>query len=144
MQALRNFLEFKESIHPMASPSKLCSACLGALQSGLEDIVEKTLFKDCTHHTNFADFRDAVARECFICVKLWDSISDESLAGWSKDPVSWKPFRCWLERRPWALEWYGAIYWHIIYLVFDIELVGLKYKGNVFCLFPRDGASTSI
>jgi hypothetical protein len=125
----------------MASPSKLCSACLGALQSGLVDVVEKTLFKEFTHHTNFADFRDAVGFECFICVKLWDSISDERLADWLEYPLSWKSFKCGLERRPWAPEMYGVIYWHIIYLIFDTGRVDLKYRGNVFCLFPSDGAS---
>jgi hypothetical protein len=128
----------------MASPSKLCSACVNALESGLKIIETEGIYKDCTHHTSFADFRDAVARDCFICVKLWDSISDESLADWSKDPVGWTPFRCYLHRRPWAPDWYGDIYWHIRYVEFDAGPAELKYRGNVFCLLPTDGASISI
>jgi hypothetical protein len=115
--------------------SKLCSACFEALQSSLPAI-EKELHKTCTHHTNFADLRDAAARECFICVKLWDSISDECLADWSNDPTSWAPFKVSLGRRPWAAERYGAVYWHMRYLVFSCFMADIKYGGNVFCLFP--------
>ncbi len=128
----------------MASPSKLCPACLGALQSSMDHVADKSLYKDCTHHATFADFRDAAASACFICSRLWDSISDESLAEWSRDPGSRKPPKCWLERRAWAPEWYGAIYWHIRYLVFDLGLLDLKYSGNVFCLYPVSGTQTCI
>ena len=127
----------------LASPSELCRACRRALESSMED-VEKSLYKNCTHHATFADFRDAAASACFICAKLWDSISDESLAAWSRDPESQKPFKCWLERRAWAPEWYGAVYWHIRYLVFDPGLIDLKYKENVFCLFPVSGTQSCI
>ncbi|KAM5344461.1 hypothetical protein ACJ41O_012997 [Fusarium nematophilum] len=128
----------------MATPSNLCSTCLGVLQSGLEE-VEKTLSKDYIHHTSFASFQEAVVRECFICAKLWHSISDVSLADLLKDPVSWKPLRCTLERRAWAAEWYGAVYWHIRYLIFDIGLrVDLKYAGDVFCLFPGENGKPSL
>lgn len=130
----------------MASLNTLCSACLGALHPGLEDVLEELMSTVGTHHAGFADFRDAVAHECYICVRLWDSIGDESLARWSEDPASWKPLRCWIERRPWAPEWYGAIYWHIRYLVFEFRtgMDDLKYRGNVFCLCPRKSMLTRV
>lgn len=125
----------------MSDTCDLCSACLSILQLNLEEAAERTLYQECKHHATYTDFREAVVHKCVICVRLWESISEESLAEWSKNSQTWKPFRCWLERRPWAPEWYGAIYWHFIYLVFDTGVVDVKYRGNVFCFLPSDGMS---
>jgi hypothetical protein len=120
----------------MASPSKLCSVCVEILQSGLEG-VEKSLHKKCAHHKTFDGFKQAAESGCFICARLWDAVSDVSIVSWEEDPTTWKVFKCWVERRPWAPERYEPIYWLIRYLVFTANLThDLKYKGNVFCLTP--------
>jgi hypothetical protein len=123
----------------MVDPSKLCSVCFDMLHPGLE-AVENSLLADCQHHSTFSSFKQAVEDGCFICAKLWDSVTDVSIIGWSNEPRSWIPFECGLERRPWAPRWYGAIYWHIRYLaIYMGPKISLKYKGNVFCFLPCEG-----
>ncbi|KAL5378732.1 hypothetical protein DPSP01_008955 [Paraphaeosphaeria sporulosa] len=131
--------------HPGSIPAKVCSACLSALESGLEDVLEKTFYRVCAHHETIAAFQDAVAQNCFICTKLWLSIRKEVLANW-EDGTNWVPMECSLQRRPWAPEWYGAVYWHIVYLEFafpQLDLWDMNYRGNVFCLFKNaDGGKS--
>ncbi|KAL1880554.1 hypothetical protein VTK73DRAFT_5567 [Phialemonium thermophilum] len=127
----------------MAYPSTLCSACLGILEAGLEEVMERKLCAKFTHHSEFTGFRKAVESDCFICVKLWDFVSETTRAVWARDPTSWTPWDCRLERRAWAPETYGAIYWHIVYMVFSPGAIDFQYKGNVFCLFPNNGEPTA-
>lgn len=126
--------------HPDSTPAILCSACRDALQTGLEDVLENNnLYHKCAHHETIAAFRGAVAQNCFICAKLWCSIRKEVLASWD-DGTNWIPIRCSLQRRPWAPERYGAVYWHIVYMEFDfaqLDLWDLNYRGNVFCLLKN-------
>lgn len=122
----------------MSAPAKLCLTCLEALRSGLEEALEKSLYVKCAHHITFADFQNAVAQDCFICTKLWNSIRKEVLASWENGKTIWLPPRCSLQRRTWAPELYGAIYWHIVYMEFYFPLLDswdFNYRGNVFCLY---------
>ncbi|KAJ0143904.1 Protein indc11 [Fusarium oxysporum f. sp. albedinis] len=75
----------------MVSPSKLCSVCFDMLQPRLE-AVENSLHTDFQHHSTFSSFKQAVEGGCFICTKLWDSVEDASIDGWSNEPGSWVPF----------------------------------------------------
>lgn len=123
--------------HPESAPANLCSTCLSALESGLEIVLEKRIYHKCAYHETFEAFKEAVDQNCFICAKLWHSFRNEVLASW-EDGISWEPIEFSLGRRPWAPEWYGAVYWHIIYVSFrvpQLDLWDLKYEGNVFCLF---------
>ncbi|KAJ4114317.1 hypothetical protein NW769_005103 [Fusarium oxysporum] len=114
------------------------------LQPGLE-AVENSLHTDCQHHSTFSSFKQAVDDRCYVCAKLWDSVADASIKGWSNEPCTWVPFDCGLGRRTWAPRWFGAIYWHMRYLEFGMEPnVKLKYKGNVFCFLPCEDEKSSM
>ncbi|KAL9562332.1 hypothetical protein ACKAV7_013415 [Fusarium commune] len=133
-----------ELMSEMVTPSKLCSVCFDILQPGLET-VENSLHTDCQHHSTFSSFKQAVDDGCYVCERLWDSVSDASINGWSSEPGSWVPFRCGLGRWSWAPRWFGAIYWHIRYLEFGMAPnVELKYKGNVFCFLPCEDEKSSM
>ncbi|KAF4420111.1 HET-domain-containing [Fusarium acutatum] len=94
---------------------------------------------------HFSNFKQAVDDGCYVCAKLWDSVADASIKGWSNEPGTWVPFDCGLERRTWAPRWYGGIYWHIRYLEFEMDpQVSFKYKGNVFCFIPCQGLLTPL
>jgi hypothetical protein len=133
--------------HPESTPAVLCSACLKALQSGLAEVLEKTIYHKCApHHATIAAFQKAVAENCFICVKLWLCIRKEVLTGW-QNGTDWVPLKCSLYRRLWAPEWYGAVYWQIIYMDFDLQQLDLwdcNYRGNVFCLFKDADGMLSL
>ncbi|KAF2441667.1 HET-domain-containing protein [Karstenula rhodostoma CBS 690.94] len=125
--------------HPESTSAILCSTCRNALESGLEDVLEESFYHKCAHHETITAFKGAVAQDCFICTKLWFSIRKEVLAKWNNE-TDWMPFKCLLQRRPWAAERYGAVYWHIVYMEFDfpqLDLWDLNYRGNVFCLFKN-------
>ncbi|KAF5604235.1 heterokaryon incompatibility protein [Fusarium pseudoanthophilum] len=114
------------------------------LQTGLE-AVENSLHTDCQYHSTFSSFKQAVDNGCYICAKLWDSVADASIKSWSNEPGTWVPFDCSLGRRSWAPRWYGAIYWHMRYLEFEMDpQVSFKYKGNVFCFLPCQDEQSSM
>lgn len=128
----------------MVNHSRFCSVCFDMLQTGLE-AVENSLHADCQHHSTFSSFKQAVDDGCYVCAKLWDSVADASINSWSKEPGTWVPFDCGLGRRAWAPLWYGAIYWHIRYLEFEMgSSIDFKYKGNVFCFLPCEGLLTFL
>lgn len=121
----------------MSVPGKLCSACLDALQSNLEEVLTQSLYKSHAHHKTFSDFQQAVIQDCFVCVQLWGSIRSEVLANWETGSAQWSPLKCSLSRRTWAPEWYDAIYWSFIYLNFyfhKLDMSDVNYRGDVFCL----------
>lgn len=123
--------------YAMSVPRKLCSACLDTLQSDLEDVLQSKLYKSHAHHRTFANFQQAALQNCFVCAQYWNSIRREVLDGWKTGSVRWSPLKCSLSRRPWAPEWYGAIYWGFVYMEIslrELDMGDLNYRGNVFCL----------
>lgn len=138
--------------------SPLCPLCRTSLTSLLPAVLTTTLAATHPHHPTLSSFRHAaLTLRCYICAKLWNAIDEGTLARWATyervdaaeqpndehECGKFKPFTVDLHRRTWAADWFGAVYWHIVYLEFGTAGGGWngawKWEGGggVFCLYGR-------